>query len=84
MFGAEPIKGGVDAVLSADKSLALSLYGAAGPVGLRLVRIGARGAAVSFSPKDLEAEPDDLEDAPPVIAEERWDDDPEDDPEDVD
>lgn len=76
----ELLKGGVDAALAADKSLGLSLVGAAGPVGLRLVRIGARGAAVSFDGAPVDDDPERA--APPVIAEEAWDDDPEDDPED--
>lgn len=74
------LSGKVDATLSADKSMGLSLVGAAGAVGLRLVRIGVSGVGVSFG-VDGEADGDA---PPPVIDEDAWDEDPEDDPEDDD
>lgn len=78
----ELLKGALDAKLSADKSMGLTLVGAKGAVGLRLVRIGVSGVGVTFSGggDDEAAEPTE-EATPSVIAEDAWDHDPDDDPE---
>lgn len=76
----EVLSAAIKADVSADKSLGLSFTGAAGPVGIRLVRVKNSGrVAVSFG---LE------EDGAPgrggdlVIEDADWDRDPEDDPDD--
>lgn len=74
----------VDAALGvdADHQLALDLRGASGPVGLGLFRVNVRGiGALNFSsasrgPVDVDGDSLAL-----LVAEDRWDEDPEDDPE---
>ncbi|HFE45689.1 MAG TPA: hypothetical protein ENJ18_09385 [Nannocystis exedens] len=71
------LDGQADATVSANKSLGLSFVGAQGPVALRIVRIGGRGPIASFS--DSELTDNDL-----IIAEDLWNEDIIDDPENAD
>ncbi|MCB9569335.1 MAG: hypothetical protein H6710_19330 [Myxococcales bacterium] len=74
----ELLSGNVKATVSADKSLGLSLVGASGPVGLRLVRVRPSGVVVASFGEDLE------DAGVEVVPEDRWDQEIVDDPEDDD